>query len=76
MSRVTIKKINEAIAALGGEEQIFHNKQAGYYYFAEGTADAWREETGVYGIYRLNHMSLEQWIEVWKERRDRYLADK
>jgi hypothetical protein len=68
--RVTLNKINAAIKAAGGKEELA--KGEGYYYFMDGDAAAWPFETGVYGPYRLGDISVEQWVEEWRFRHDKY----
>lgn len=63
---VTIKSINAAIAALGGEEKLDRTKDA--FYFYDGHADMWY--TSVVSVYRLNHLTLDEWIERYKNLRD------
>ena len=61
MTRLTLVAVNKALSDLGAKEVLV--KGAGYYYFCEGEADRW-PQCSVY-VYRLNHLSLKQWIEEW-----------
>lgn len=67
--RLTLNKVNAAIAARGGKEILV--KGNGYFYFADGEAVEW-DSGGVY-VYTLNELPLERWIEEWESRRDAYL---
>jgi hypothetical protein len=67
--RVTLKKVNDAIAARGGKEVLV--KGVGYFYFADGEAVEWDADS-VY-VYTLNELPLERWIEEWESRRKAYL---
>lgn len=60
---VTMKAVNEAIRALGGEEKLVRG--AGYFYFIEGKAHTWFGS--MVCVYRLADLSLEQWIESYRE---------
>ena len=59
MSRVTLNKVNAALAALGHEEVLV--KGGGYFYFADGTASSW-SAVSVY-VYHLNDLTVEQWVQ-------------
>jgi len=63
---VTRKKINAAIAAIGGTEEIV--KGRGYWYFAGGASSGWLSSS-VY-VYRLDDLTLAQWIEEYHELRN------
>lgn len=63
---LTLKKINNEIAKLGGNEILV--KGEGYYYFAEGEAYGWYNQS-VY-VYRLNQLTLEQWIQEYLDRKN------
>jgi hypothetical protein len=66
--RLTLKKVNAAIAERGGKEVLV--KGDGYFYFADGDAYDW-DSSGVY-VFTLNELPLERWIEEWQDRRDEY----
>jgi hypothetical protein len=60
MARVTLARINAALAAAGHAERLVRG--AGYFYFAEGTASAW-PSSGVYGVGpNLSALTVEQWV--------------
>jgi hypothetical protein len=58
---VTRKKINAAVAAIGGTEEL--TKGRGYWYFAGGTSCDW-PSSAVY-VYSLADLTLAQWIEEY-----------
>lgn len=62
---LTLKKINAELAKQGIPAELV--KGDGYFYFC-GEAVALAKEQGVYGVYRLNDLSLEQWIQEARER--------
>ena len=68
MPRLTIAAINRAIADKGGKEILI--KGNGYFYFWEGDAPDWRSSS-VY-VYRLNDLTLEQWIADWEAKRNEH----
>ena len=67
---VTIKQINKAIKALGGQEELF--KGEGYMYFAGGNSSNW-EQTSVY-VTRVNDFTIEQWIDEYEHLSGRKLT--
>lgn len=60
--RVTLARINDAIRKLGGAEQLVRGNA--YFYFIDGDAAAW-PASSVY-VYRLNALTLDQWVEEWR----------
>ena len=68
MARLTFKTVNAALAAAGAKEVLFQGN--GYLYFAEGDADCWPEVS--VAVPRLNHLSLEAWIESWRRLKAQY----
>lgn len=72
MTRLTLASVNKALSALGAKEVLV--KGDGYYYFWEGEADRW-PQTAVY-VYRLNRLSLEQWIGEWKRLKTQFEAQR
>ena len=68
MARLTFKTVNAALAAAGAKEVLVQGN--GYLYFAEGDADSWPEVS--VAVCRLNHMSLERWIEEWRRLKAQY----
>lgn len=65
MSRVTIKRVNEALKAAGIDAELVAAKD--YFYFSGPAMDLVQEQ-GVYGVYRLNDLSLERWVAEAKEK--------
>lgn len=65
---LTLKQVNNAIAKAGFNEVLVAGD--GYYYFIEGDAFQW-ESSSVY-VYRLNHLSLDQWLAAHKALRTAY----
>lgn len=63
---VTIKQVNKALKVAG-----FNNaelvKGKGYFYFAGEDTDFF-EAAGVYGVYRLSALTVEQWVEIFTDR--------
>lgn len=68
MPRLTIAAINQAIANKGGKEILV--KGNGYFYFSDGDAPDW-QSSAVY-VYRLNDLTLEQWIAEWENKRNEH----
>lgn len=66
MARITIAQVNQAIEKLGGKEILVNGRFC--YYFAEGEASTWPETT--VPVFRLNHWTLEEWVEEYKRLRD------
>jgi hypothetical protein len=60
MPRLTLAKINAALAARGIPERLAKGK--GYFYFHDGEAHTW-PRTAVY-VNSLNQQPLEEWIEA------------
>ena len=58
-----LRSINNALAVRGVKERLFKGK--GYFYFSEGNSERWRS-TSV-DVYRLNALTLDQWLNQWKE---------
>jgi hypothetical protein len=56
---VTIKAINDALAALG--EDVLLTKGNGYFYFDSGEATEWLDKT--VHTTSLGRLTLDQWIE-------------
>lgn len=67
---ITLKQINKALAEAGAKERLY--KGNGYFYFSDGDADMWKNESGVYGVFRLNDLTIDRWIEEWKHKHDEY----
>lgn len=65
MARVTINAINKAIAEAGLDCEIV--KGSGYFYF-QGKSVECAKEQGVYGVYRLSDISIEEWVKEAKKR--------
>lgn len=63
---IKLATINKAIAALGGKEILV--KGSDYFYFTEGEAFKW-ERSSVY-VFKLNDLTLEQWLEEYKSLKD------
>lgn len=68
MTRLTLKRVNAALAAAGAKEVLVQGD--GYLYFIEGDAHCWY--TSSVPVCRLNHLSLEQWVEAWQRLNDDY----
>lgn len=56
---ISIKTVNNALKKLGHEEKLC--KGNGYFYFYDGNADNWY--TSSVGVYTINQLTLDQWIE-------------
>jgi hypothetical protein len=66
MARVTINSINKALSATGLDCEIV--KGYGYFYFCGPAMDQVREEHGVYGVFRLSDLTIEQWVSIASEK--------
>ncbi len=64
--RLTTSAISKAVRALG-YKNVTLRAGKGYYYWTGGVASKFFEQ-GVYGIRRLNDMSLQHWVNDFKER--------
>ena len=63
---LTIKTINKELASRGHEERLCFCKELGYFYFAEGKSAGWfRSMVG--GVYRVNQLTLDQWMQEYNE---------
>jgi hypothetical protein len=71
MPRINTKMVNAAIEKLGGKERLVHGK--GYFYFTGGDSELWPRSSVM--IYRLNSMTLEQWVEEYKQLKAAYEAN-
>lgn len=65
MKRITLVQVNKALRAASLDCELV--KGSGYFYF-QGPAVDMAQEQGVYGVYRLSDLSIEQWIQEAKER--------
>lgn len=59
---ISIKTVNNAIKKLGGKVELV--KGVGYFYFWSDDV-AFVDGSSVY-VYRINDLTLEQWIEEYK----------
>lgn len=66
-SRVTTKQVNAALAKAGLEVELVKDRQQGYFYFSGPGVDLAFEQ-GVYGVWRLGDLSVEQWVEEAREK--------
>lgn len=66
----TVAKINKALRALGTETRLVRGE--GYWYFSGGDAELWSEETGVYGVASVASMSVDSWVDIYRERQAAY----
>lgn len=65
MKRITLAQVNKALKDASFDCELV--KGRGYFYF-QGPAVDLAGEQGVYGVYRLSDLSIEQWIQEAKER--------
>jgi hypothetical protein len=63
---VTFMTVNEAIKNEGGKESII--KVDGAFRFIGGDTDWWEDRTT--GVSRITDLTIEQWLDVWREKRD------
>lgn len=70
--RVTLNKVNEALAAQGAAERLERAKD--YFYFVEGDAPSWPSTMVV--VSRLGSLSIEDWINEWRTLRAAYIGTK
>jgi len=57
--RLTLRRVNEALYAMGCAEQLVRGDR--YFYFAEGEAACWPESAVC--VMRLNDLKLDEWLE-------------
>jgi hypothetical protein len=60
--RVTLKSVNDHLAALGHTTRL--EKGDGYFYFCEGEATYWLDRTVIVPI--LSSLTLDQWVDEFK----------
>jgi hypothetical protein len=65
VSRITIRQINAELKRIGKKEELVAGR--GYFYFVGPGTGNWYS-TSV-AVYRLNHLSLAQWVEALEELR-------
>lgn len=58
MPRVTLRRVNDALAAAGYAERLVRGR--GYFYFIDGEAFTWYSQ-GVY-VSHLTAFTVEQWV--------------
>ena len=60
MGRVTINRINQALLDADIQAEICRGE--GYFYFM-GSAMDYTQEQGVYGVWNLGELTVEEWVE-------------
>lgn len=60
---LTLKRINKEIAARGWEVELVAGDG---YFWLDGEDAAWAYSSDI-GVYRLNHLTLEQWMDRIKD---------
>lgn len=63
--RVTINNINKSLVDAGIKAELVRGD--GYFYFI-GDDVSMVEEQGVYGVYHLSALTIEQWVEEAKSK--------
>lgn len=63
---LTLKTINRKLQEKGIAERLAHNVYDRYYYFTEGNTHKW-PRTIVGGVYRLNQLTIDQWMNAYFE---------
>lgn len=63
---LTLKAVNRKLESLGIEERLCFCKELGYFYFSEGESAGWFR-TMVGGVFRLNQLTLDQWLQEYYE---------
>lgn len=62
MTNIQLRTVNNALAERGVKERLF--KGNGYLYFSGGNAHKWH--SSMVCVYKLNHLTLDQWLNEWK----------
>lgn len=62
---LTLRKVNGELTRAGIRAELV--KGDGYFYFVGQDVEL-AQEQGVYGVFRLNDLSLEQWVEEARQR--------
>ena len=62
---LTLKKVNAELTRADIRAELV--KGDGYFYFSGQDVEL-AQEQGVYGVFRLNDLSLEQWVEEARQR--------
>ena len=65
--RVTLNKINQALALQSELDDIELVRGQGYFYFTGGNSHQWKE-AGVYGTCHLSALTVDQWVDEAKTR--------
>jgi hypothetical protein len=60
--RVTLNKINAAIKAAGGEDELVRGN--GYFYFVGEDTPKWHQAS-VYTMF-LSDFTVEEWVDMWR----------
>lgn len=58
-----LRTLNNHFAIRGIQERLVKGK--GYYYFAGGDAEKWRNAS--VNVYKLNQLGIKGWFDVWSE---------
>ena len=61
---LSIASVNAALKRLGAEERLVRGKD--YFYFTDGDSHKW-PQTAIYGVARVSDMSIDRWIEEYKD---------
>lgn len=62
---LTLKKVNAELVRLGIRAELVRGD--GYFYFVGEDVELALEQ-GVYGVFRLNDLTLDQWVEEARQR--------
>ncbi len=62
-NNVTCATINKELKQLGYDERAIQGK--GYVYFAKGDSHTWKTSNS--NVFKANHLTLQQWITLFKE---------
>lgn len=65
MSKISIRTVNKALAALGAEEILLQGNN--YFYFAGGTAVDW--PSTMVCVYKINDLTLEEWLNTYNSKK-------
>lgn len=63
----TASQVTKALEKAGFKAELVRGE--GYWYFDGPDAEGF-EEQGVYGVYRIGELSVQQWVDAFKEKHD------
>ncbi len=69
---LTLKKVNDKIATLANNWELRGGEGYGYFYWHNSNAVCMLTQTKPVMVYRLNELTLEQWVDEFWDRYNTY----